>query len=43
MAQDMNKEAQKMSEDPIAETHSDKEDAGPKRLTKKLAYLKDFV
>ena len=43
VAQDMNKEAQEMSEDPIAETHSDKEDARPKRVTKKPAYLKDYV
>ena len=43
VAQDMNKEAQEMSEDPIAETHSDKEDAKPKRVIKKPAYLKDYV
>ena len=43
VAQDMNKEAQEMSDDPIVETHSDKEDARPKRVTKKPAYLKDYV
>ena len=32
-----------MSKDPIVETHSYKEDARPKRVTKKPAYLKDRV
>ena len=32
-----------MSEDPIFETHSDKEDVRPKWLTKKPVYLKDYV
>ena len=43
VAQDMNKEAQEMTEDSITETHSDKEDARPKRVTKKQKYLKDYV
>ena len=43
MAQDVNKETQEMSEDPIAETHSEKEDARSKRVTKKPIYLKDCV
>ena len=43
MAQDVNKETQEMSEDPITETHSEKEDAKPNQVTKKPAYLKDYV
>ena len=31
------------SEDLIVEAHSDKEDARPKRVTKKPTYLKDYV
>ena len=31
------------SEDLIVEAHSDKEDAKPKRVTKKPTYLKDYV
>ena len=43
VAQYLNKEAQEMSEDLIAKTHSDKDYARPKRVTKKRAYLKDYV
>ena len=43
VARDVNKETQEMSEDPIIETHSKKEDARPKQVTKKPAYLKDYV
>ena len=43
VAQDVNKETQEMSKDPIAETHSEKEDARPKWATKKPAYHKDCV
>ena len=35
--------AQEMSEDPIVETHYDKEYTKPKQVTKKPAYLKDYV
>ena len=31
------------SEDLIVDAHSDKEDARPKRVTKKPTYLKDYV
>ena len=37
------KVAQERIVDLIVETHSDKEDARPKRVTKKPAYLKDYV
>ena len=37
------KVAQEMSKDPIVETHYDKEDTKLKRVTKKPAYLKDYV
>ena len=37
------KVAQERSVDLIVETHSDKEDARPKRVTKKPTYLKDYV
>ena len=43
VAQDMNKETQEMSDDPIVETHYDKEDDRPKRVTKKPTSLKDYV
>ena len=43
MAQDVNKEAQEMTEDPIVETQPKKEDARPKRVTKKPTYHKDCV
>ena len=37
------KVAQEMSQGPIVETHFDKEDTRPKRVTKKPVYLKDYV
>ena len=41
MAQDMSKEAREMTEDPIVKTQPEKEDVGPKWVTKNVKFRKN--